>query len=135
MLPDSLPGQPKHGKSFRLVNESLLWQGADSRPHWNSSDVPAVDQGKNSNRTATMRSPYVLAILSLLLTGCPDIRDDDQGYGVRGPAAIDRDHETLVSDLSRACREGDRQSCASLDRAIQEQQRKERYQGPQPSLS
>jgi hypothetical protein len=82
-----------------------------------------------------MRSPCLLATLSLLLTGCPNIRDDDQEYGVRGPAVIDRDREAIVADLRRACREGDRQACAGLDRAIQEQRREERYEGPQPSLS
>ena len=82
-----------------------------------------------------MRSPYLLAILPLLLMGCPDGRDDDRGDGVRGPAVMDRDRESIVSDLRRACREGDRQSCVGLDRAIQQQRREERYEGPQPSLS
>ena len=82
-----------------------------------------------------MRFPYLLATLPLLLMGCPDGRYDDRGYGVRGPAVMDRDRDSVVSDLSRACREGDRQSCVGLDRAIQQQRREERYEGPQPSLS
>ena len=82
-----------------------------------------------------MRFPYLLATLPLFLMGCPDGRYDDRGYGVRGPAVIDRDREAIVSDLRRACREGDRQSCVGLDRAIQQQGREERYEGPQPSLS
>jgi len=82
-----------------------------------------------------MRSPYLLATLVLLLMGCPDGRYDDRRYDVQGPAIIDRDREIILSNLRRACREGDRQSCAGLDRVIQEQRREERYEGPQPSLS
>ena len=82
-----------------------------------------------------MRSLYLLATLSLLLMGCTGIPDDDRGYGVRDPAAVDRDREIVLSDLRQACREGDRQACANLDRTIQEQRRQDRYEGPQPSLS
>jgi hypothetical protein len=107
-----------------------------ARRHWNFSGVTAVNPGKYSDRTATMRSPYLLATLPLLLlTGCPDGRYDDRGYGVRDPAVMDREREAVVSDLKRSCREGDRQSCAGLDRAIEQQRREERYEGPQPSLS
>jgi hypothetical protein len=90
---------------------------------------------KNSDRAAIMRSPYLLTLFPLLLLGCAEIPDDDRGYGVRGPAAIEQDRETILTDLRRACREGDRQSCSSLDRAVQEKQREDRYEGPQPSLS
>jgi hypothetical protein len=45
------------------------------------------------------------------------------------------ERESILIDLRRACREGDRQSCVNLDRAIQEQQRQDRYPGPQPFLS
>ena len=44
------------------------------------------------------------------------------------------ERESILIDLRRACREGDRQSCVNLDRAIQEQQRQDRYPGPQPFL-
>jgi hypothetical protein len=82
-----------------------------------------------------MRASHLLASLSLLLVGCSEIPDDDRGYGVRGPAAMEWERESILIDLRRSCREGDRQSCVNLDRAIQEQQRQDRYPGPQPSLS
>ena len=33
--------------------------------------------------------------------GCPDLSDHDRGYGVRGSAVIDRDHEFVVSDSGK----------------------------------
>lgn len=94
----------------------------------------AVNHDKHSDWDRPMRSSYLLPILPLLLLGC-SIPDDDQGYGVRGPAALERERQNRVSDLRRTCREGDRPSCDALNREMERQRREERYEGPQPSLS
>src|SRR3954449_2771544 len=82
-----------------------------------------------------MRARHLLMALPLILTGCWGGGYDDLGYGAHDPAVIDRDRETVIGDLRQSCREGDRQSCAGLDRAIEQQRRDQRYLGPQPSLS
>ena len=82
-----------------------------------------------------MRASCLLMTLPLILAGCWGGGDDDVGYGVHDPAVIGRDREAVIGDLRRSCREGDRQSCAGLDRAVEQQRRDQRYLGPQPSLS
>jgi hypothetical protein len=82
-----------------------------------------------------MRAACLLMTLPLILAGCWGGGYDDVGYGVHDPAVMDRDREAAIADLRQSCREGDRQSCAGLDRAIEQQRRDQRYEGPQPSLS
>jgi hypothetical protein len=82
-----------------------------------------------------MRVSCLIMTLPLILAGCWGGGYDDVGYGVPDSAVIDRDREAAIADLRQSCREGDRQSCAGLDRAIEQQRRDRRYEGPQPSLS
>ncbi|EWY37641.1 hypothetical protein N825_16450 [Skermanella stibiiresistens SB22] len=82
-----------------------------------------------------MRASHLLTLSCLLLVGCSDVPDQDWGYGTGGPADLEWERRSILIDLARTCREGDRQACDTLDRAIEERRRQDRYSGPLPSLS